>query len=545
MPRRGAKSKFLKELNTRPKNATRYADQLFWSSVAEKGVHSQEAHILGTLAYMASVAFYAGKTPSDFVKELELHQKAPNLGFQELMTDGTTITHVNKTELKRNISWVVKVHLKNALHVIDKDFMIRDESDPFVVFKTGVSMAKSEVKYDAVNATWNSTHYLFIRKRSILKDENDRLKVYLFDGDKMVGRDGMSLNDMQKFDDLIASTEIDLGLDKGDTGLKDHPITFNDRRNRFAQRMTLNFSTQLLTFDDFCNDIGKAGDEYWLDTQTLQNPTVDWVKLFDEVNMPHVDVHPSLCFESKATSTQGWIHTIRKKKVVIVAFKGTDVTEFKDIITDLKMLPGSLDPLSKDEFILRPSQVLQRDENRIHMGFRDAYASVRESILEIVYSITGWNKDWLVVLTGHSLGGALATVAAFETANRWLNGKRPRVAMMNYGSPRLANDAFVDSYVQTVPVSFRFRHCSDAIPCFPPNLHHVDHVVKGNYNGTITIVYHESEEKSEARNLEEDRDDDTLREAIRNRPDIAHHQQSAYYSQMKQVISKIFSRSSK
>lgn len=92
-------SKYIKEVNTRPKNAARYSEQLFWSSSAENGEVARESYILGTMAYMASVAFYAGKTSSDIVKELKLKRKSPMLGVQECMTDGTTLMHLNKCPL--------------------------------------------------------------------------------------------------------------------------------------------------------------------------------------------------------------------------------------------------------------------------------------------------------------------------------------------------------------------------------------------------------------------------------------------------------------
>jgi len=55
---------------------------------------------------------------------------------------------------------------------------------------------------------------------------------------------------------------------------------------------------------EFCNEVERDGDEHWFDAHTLRNPTVDWVKLFKYIKLPHVNLHPSTRFESKATSTQ-------------------------------------------------------------------------------------------------------------------------------------------------------------------------------------------------------------------------------------------------
>jgi len=91
------------------------------------------------------------------------------------------------------------------------------------------------------------------------------MQVYLFDGDKKRCRDGMSLEDMEKSDDLLASTEVDLELLKGDNRVKDYPITFSAKRNRFAQNMCLNFSTQLLsvTGKPVIVNLGSRMDDSW------------------------------------------------------------------------------------------------------------------------------------------------------------------------------------------------------------------------------------------------------------------------------------------
>lgn len=45
-------------------------------------------------------------------------------------------------------------------------------------------------------------------------------------------------------------------------------------------------------------------------------------------------------------------------------------------------------------------------------------------------------QDWHVLFTGHSLGGALATLATLDLKRRHPGTK---VTMYNYGSPRVGN----------------------------------------------------------------------------------------------------------
>jgi predicted lipase len=57
-----------------------------------------------------------------------------------------------------------------------------------------------------------------------------------------------------------------------------------------------------------------------------------------------------------------------------------------------------------------------------------------------------------VFVTGHSLGGALANLAAFDIkkALEW-SKKETRVICYTFGAPRTGNHAFADDYNQVVP----------------------------------------------------------------------------------------------
>lgn len=57
----------------------------------------------------------------------------------------------------------------------------------------------------------------------------------------------------------------------------------------------------------------------------------------------------------------------------------------------------------------------------VHSGFLAAYDSVKAKIFRIVDQATSGRsakQPWDVFITGHSLGGALATLAAYDMAGR-------------------------------------------------------------------------------------------------------------------------------
>lgn len=57
----------------------------------------------------------------------------------------------------------------------------------------------------------------------------------------------------------------------------------------------------------------------------------------------------------------------------------------------------------------------------VHGGFLSAYDSIRPQIFMLVDAITESGTSeapWRVHVTGHSLGGALATLCAYELATR-------------------------------------------------------------------------------------------------------------------------------
>lgn len=104
---------------------------------------------------------------------------------------------------------------------------------------------------------------------------------------------------------------------------------------------------------------------------------------------------------------------------MVASFKGTDLSEHRDILTDVTAAAEPIQSIFSCDCILKPKRVFSAQDGYVHHGFLHAYNSIHENLLETLYAITGWQDDWLVVLTGHSLGAALASLCAFEVANRY------------------------------------------------------------------------------------------------------------------------------
>lgn len=139
-------------------------------------------------------------------------------------------------------------------------------------------------------------------------------------------------------------------------------------------------------------------------------------------------------------STQGFI--VEGSGFTIVAFRGT---EFFLLGRDLRTLRGAVtDALTDAQAILVKAPAPAR--GRVHLGFRRALDEVFDQLSGL------HDSDRAVWLTGHSLGGALAILAA---------ARLPKVqGVYTFGTPNVGDADFVAGFQAR---SFRFVHGSDFV----------------------------------------------------------------------------------
>eukprot|EP01062_Namystynia_karyoxenos_P032295 TRINITY_DN2381_c1_g1_i1.p1 TRINITY_DN2381_c1_g1~~TRINITY_DN2381_c1_g1_i1.p1 ORF type:complete len:2758 (+),score=710.66 TRINITY_DN2381_c1_g1_i1:89-8275(+) len=109
---------------------------------------------------------------------------------------------------------------------------------------------------------------------------------------------------------------------------------------------------------------------------------------------------------------------------------------------------------------------------RVHAGFMHAWKLLEPAVLHEVRRECPADDPRPLYVTGHSLGGALATLAAFSISWKmygWAPGNEPlkEVRCYTFGCPMAGNLAFTAIYEQAVPESFMVAVDGDPVPQIP------------------------------------------------------------------------------
>eukprot|EP00210_Caulerpa_lentillifera_P002837 g2711.t1 len=429
--------------------------------------------LLGTLCGMASVAFAARDDPEDTGLGI-------GIGIDEYCKDGTHIKHLSRPSLEQCMDGALRIELKSATR-----FPFFGRSDPFVVFTNGVSMTKSQVVENNPNPTWDSTYYLLLRKNCILTEGASDLRIDMFDRDENFD-DSVSYETLRANNSHIGSAVIPL-TELKTSGVVNHEITLTTDRGNQGQT-TLTFTTEFITLEQLQGALNRSDSTQWLEKSPLTDTSVSWTALSRRIGLEPVPLEPVVFFNSQSVGTQGWIYRNTDVKFIALSFRSTENDQREDILTDINVVPDYISSIASADYVIKPTDAFNVEGAFIHGGFSNAYTRCHDAILQTLYSLTNWDTEWTIGVTGHSLGAALAAVAAFEITNRRkVNGDSPHVGMFNFASPRVGNRDFCATYDRTIGASFRLLNRVDIVTAVPLTYFHVDRAVIVSENGEIDL----------------------------------------------------------
>ncbi|KAL7075995.1 hypothetical protein ACQ4LE_004499 [Meloidogyne hapla] len=93
-------------------------------------------------------------------------------------------------------------------------------------------------------------------------------------------------------------------------------------------------------------------------------------------------------------------------------------------------------------------------------AFNTLWPSVKAALVDAKHS------GYKVTFTGHSLGGALASLASARTVIEGIR-RSDQIQLYTFGQPRVGNADFAFKHDQLVPLSFRVVHRMDIVPHMP------------------------------------------------------------------------------
>lgn len=155
---------------------------------------------------------------------------------------------------------------------------------------------------------------------------------------------------------------------------------------------------------------------------------------------------------------------------LVVAFKGT--SSFENVLTDLKLIKTKLpEECGGGKVSLTSFWGLNQIKAtmKVHTGFLDAWLNdgyntrVLNRVQEIIMGLGGPSAIDVLV-TGHSLGGALAALAAFSIKKAY---PAAHLKVYTYGQPRVGNRAFALDYNSIVEEHFSVINGQDPVAQVP------------------------------------------------------------------------------
>ncbi|KAF7721089.1 hypothetical protein EC973_005419 [Apophysomyces ossiformis] len=156
-------------------------------------------------------------------------------------------------------------------------------------------------------------------------------------------------------------------------------------------------------------------------------------------------------FSSLFYDTNGYIIRSDKKKQIDLAFRGTN--SFRNFVADFDFLSTKYTPV---------------EGARVHGGFYKAYLEVAEKVVTNMRKQLDKYPDYKVVVTGHSLGGALAVLGAMDLYQRDERFSKDNMSIYTYGGPRVGNPDFAYYVTGTGIKLLRTVNGRDIVAHLPP-----------------------------------------------------------------------------
>ena len=257
---------------------------------------------------------------------------------------------------------------------------------------------------------------------------------------------------------------------------------------------------------------------------------VDWSTLARRVGRigeDETEGYELCCFLTHTeTSSECAIWRSCKDRLLVVAFRGT--SDIMDVLTDVQIIQTPLERGYNGQ--------KSDDPRKVHAGFFASAEAINRRLKELLIAATaGTAGEWQLLITGHSLGGAVATLLTPELVGRvdtsrgfkekadasWLGIAQAKakellqdaserlplgtggsmkqigsVELYTFGAPRVGNSEFVSWFNEVVGCDncFRVVNDRDVVPRLPRGSNAAGAVLDYEHVGRTVLIAEKSAE---------------------------------------------------
>ncbi|RKP37701.1 Alpha/Beta hydrolase protein, partial [Dimargaris cristalligena] len=158
-------------------------------------------------------------------------------------------------------------------------------------------------------------------------------------------------------------------------------------------------------------------------------------------------------FATKYQRTVGYVAINHDLQSVSLVFRGT--LDIAQVLTDVKF-----------KMKRWPKWV---HKSRVHARFLESYWEVSDCLFKKIVELLLKYPEYHLTISGHSLGAALASIAAVDFIHR-NQCLAEKVRVVTFGKPRVGNEAYIQHYNSLDLDSFSVVNKNDVVPHLPPRL---------------------------------------------------------------------------
>ncbi|KAF1332834.1 Lipase, partial [Globisporangium splendens] len=201
----------------------------------------------------------------------------------------------------------------------------------------------------------------------------------------------------------------------------------------------------------------------------VQDSRWEWQwRTYPRANVVYIRLEAVKIVKDPKDNFQGLVGYSAQYNAILIAFRGSmDIMNWIDNITFIKKRAYAEYPTVK-----------------VHQGFFWVYRSVADQLIPQVKKLQEAHPDASVMVTGHSLGAAVAAICTFEL--QFLE-KVNVDALYTFGEPRVGNSAFSGLLHNTSIDVFRITHSRDVVPHLPPTWVGFEHMTREVMCGCIVL----------------------------------------------------------